>query len=173
MELWKPLFYHGEFFGDTYAVSSLGKIKNTSTGLVRKPTVAKNGYIHIVISRGRTRKILIKVHRAVAENFLPNPDDLPQVNHIDGRKQNNNVDNLEWCTAKDNSLHAVKTGLRTYNQGCNCSHSKLSIDAVRDIRHAYDNRQGAFPAAALAKKYGISRSQIFKAATRKTYREVA
>lgn len=53
----------------------------------------------------------VRVHRMVAECYLPNPDNLPCVNHKDGNKQNNHKDNLEWCTTKENSEHAVASGL--------------------------------------------------------------
>lgn len=65
-----------------------------------------NGYKHVKIGNK-----LIYVHRLVATAFIPNPDNKPQVNHKDGNKSNNNVNNLEWVTAKENSRHAVETGL--------------------------------------------------------------
>lgn len=54
------------------------------------------------------------VHRLVAEAFIPNPNNLPEVNHIDGNRQNNNVSNLEWVTSQGNKLHAIRTGLKVY-----------------------------------------------------------
>ena len=70
----------------------------------------KNGYMYVTLQKNKKRKT-IKVHRLVAENFLENPDNLPQINHIDGNKKNNNVNNLEFCTAKHNMQEAYRLGL--------------------------------------------------------------
>jgi len=70
----------------------------------------KDGYLRFTWNENgkKTRKV---VHRFVAQTYIPNPDNLPQVNHIDGDKTNNNVDNLEWCTQNHNMQHAIRTGL--------------------------------------------------------------
>ena len=69
-------------------------------GEALKCYIARNGYVKAKVS-----KVSRLVHRLVAETFIPNPDNLPQVNHIDGNKLNNNVSNLEWCSMKDNLQH--------------------------------------------------------------------
>lgn len=81
------------------------------------------GYLQIGLAKGgkRTTK---KVHRLVAEMFIPNPNNLPQVNHIDGNKKNNNVENLEWCTNKYNIEEAWKMGLAKGKRGEKHPHSK-------------------------------------------------
>lgn len=88
----------------------------------------RDGY-SIVQLHGNTRK----VHRLVALTFLPNPDSLPQVNHIDGNKQNNSVTNLEWCTAAENSQHAINTGLRTVLHGEEASQAKLTNEQTIEL----------------------------------------
>lgn len=94
-----------------YFVNENGQIKNLR-GRLLKPLKTYNGYLRVCIN-GKYKRI----HRLVAETFIPNPNNLPQVNHIDGNKENNNIDNLEWCTAKQNIQHAYKTKLRkiSYN----------------------------------------------------------
>ena len=97
------------FFVDL-AISSWGRVKSLKTGQLRKTPAGKRGYPVISYTRdGKTR--LLTVHRLVAQAFLPNPEELPQVNHIDGDKTNNHLSNLEWVSARDNMLHARRTGL--------------------------------------------------------------
>lgn len=107
VECWKPIPFLPDF-----EVSNLGGIRNTKTGNIRSTPTGKRGYS--IFSTKINGKIkLITVHRCVASAFLENPKLLPQVNHIGGNKTNNNVSNLEWVSAKDNSIHARKTGLHT------------------------------------------------------------
>ena len=77
---------------------------------------SNNGYLQVCLTKNG-KCCTRTVHRLVAKAFIPNPENKPQVNHIDGNKQNNNVKNLEWCTAKENTGHAIKTGLKkSYNK---------------------------------------------------------
>jgi hypothetical protein len=92
------------------------------------------------------------VHRLVAECFIPNPLNLPQVNHKDGNKKNNYVWNLEWCTSKENCNHAVKNGLRDNKGIKNISH-KLIDEQVREIRRKYVPRK--YTQQQLADEYNV------------------
>lgn len=93
MEIWKDIAgYEG------YQISNHGRIKSHfKTARILKPYLNTDGYLNIDI-----KKKQYKVHRLVAEAFIPNPENLPQVNHKDENKTNNNVTNLEWCTAEYN-----------------------------------------------------------------------
>lgn len=87
-----------------YKVSNLGRVYSCSRGTIKKPTVRKSGYVVLsLICRPRHMWKQYKLHRLVAENFIPNPCNLPDINHIDENKQNNAASNLEWCTKKYNS----------------------------------------------------------------------
>ncbi len=99
-----------------FSVSSDGEVYGTKTGKKIKTSIDYRGYKRLSVIVGSrtdgTRKHLnLKVHRMVAESFIHNPNDLPAVNHIDGNKLNNTVENLEWMSVRDNNAHARKIGL--------------------------------------------------------------
>lgn len=123
MEKWKDI----KKFRGLYQISNFGNIKSCKKTIsfkkqyttisyenkekILKPLKTPNGYYHICLySNGkRTRE---SIHRLVAETFIINEFNKPQVNHIDGNKRNNRLENLEWCTCKENTIHAFKNGLR-------------------------------------------------------------
>jgi hypothetical protein len=98
-------------------------------------------------------------HRIVAEAFLPNPDNLPEVNHEDGNKHNNNASNLEWCTRSENMKHAYQTGLKS-SAGAKNSRCKLSEENVAFIREHYIARDKEFGAKALGRLFGVAHQTI-------------
>lgn len=105
----------------------------------------------------------MKVHRIVAQAFIDNPKNKPQVNHIDGNKKNNNVENLEWCTGSENMQHACDNNLKRNNGEHNTQH-KLTYEDVCFIRLVYQQRHSEFGAVALAKRFGVNRKTIIRAA---------
>lgn len=115
-EIWKDI----KGFEDKYQVSNLGRIKSLKdkNGKYRekilKQCITQKGYLSIYLSL-ESKKYTYTIHRLVAQTFIPNTENKPQVNHIDGNKTNNRVDNLEWVTNQENSNHAWKYGLKV---GC-------------------------------------------------------
>lgn len=117
-----------------YAISLDGivfsKPRNHWKGGWIKPCVDKYGYQKIDLHKGINHIKRYFIHRLVAQTYIPNPENKPQVNHIDGDKQNNHVSNLEWCTASENQKHAVRTGLLIQRKGGNSPCAKKIINTT-------------------------------------------
>lgn len=101
-----------EIHGGKYLLSNKGEIRHRSKSKPLKHSLDTNGYVRVSLSNGRgVNPTIVRIHRELAENFIPNPDNKPNVNHKDGDKTNFQLDNLEWSTAKENTNHAIDTGL--------------------------------------------------------------
>ena len=108
-------------FDTKYAISNKGVLINVKNGKKLKTSINKNGYLEVQLSTNGMRKSY-RIHRLVALMFLNNEENKPYVNHKDGNKLNNSVDNLEWCTAKENDIHARNTGLKLQNKPIKAIH---------------------------------------------------
>ena len=147
--------------------------KNLTTGKVRKLKTGKcsNGYHHVILYKNNERKN-ISIHRLVASAFIPNPEKKSTVNHINGIKTDNRIENLEWATQLENIRHAIKTGLRN-TKGIKHRDAKLTPEIVREIRSIYAARTSRYwGARSLAKKYNVSHNVISDVALRQTWTHI-
>lgn len=118
---------------DNYFIYDNGDVLNTSTNKILQGSIGESGYKYYRLSKNNTKQMFY-AHRLVAQYFLDNPNNLPIVNHKDGNKLNNNVDNLEWVTEKENILHGIKTGLKIYKKGKqNAMYGKFGKNSNRAI----------------------------------------
>lgn len=111
MEIWTPL----AGYENLYYVSNLGNIQNKRTGKILKQYMSNSGYMKVCLFKDKKKKNHL-VHRLVLTTFVPNPRNLPQVNHKNGDKTNNLLSNLEWCSPSDNIKHAYKNGLYVWSE---------------------------------------------------------
>ena len=146
-EIWKEYDY-------MYEISNTGFVRNKQTGLILACPIDKHHGYRYFTCHGKIKK----VHRLVAELFIPNPNNLPQVNHKDGNKTNNNVDNLEWCTNQENQIHARDHGLTPTGQ--KCSFSKLTQDQVDFIKFNFAQENPQYNTVQLAVMFGVDRTTI-------------
>jgi hypothetical protein len=104
-EYWKPIYIKSSL--SRYSISSTGRVRNNDSGKLRKLNVNDRGYVHIVLIDNDGNKHDKRVHRLVAEEYIPvSGIDQDQVNHIDGDRGNNCVDNLDWVSSSENHIHS-------------------------------------------------------------------
>jgi len=169
-EIWKDVVGYEEYF----MVSSTGRVWSKRTEKLLAPTQLKSGYL-VINSKigGRNGKaVSLRIHRLVAEAFLSEPEkSISQacsetlygkvpVNHKDGDKKNNCVENLEWCTYSYNTRHAIQNGFLVHKKGFENSLSKLTEEQVLEIKSCYVANHKIFGTRALAKKYNVHHTTI-------------
>lgn len=173
MEIWKDI----KGYEGLYQVSNYGRVKSlphkiyTKDGKVRnwrggfKKNVFDGNYYGIILCINGI-KISRRIHRLVGETFIPNPNCLPDLNHIDCDKTNNHVDNLEWCTKKENIQHAIKNGLINQN-GVNSCRSIFNQKEINEIRKKYIPYK--YTTKKLAEEYGVCMQTIQRIINRERY----
>ena len=172
-EIWKDIpGYEG-----IYQASNLGRIKGLKREIINPLKgvseleervlaccIDKTGYPTYVLSINKKKKTF-KEHRLVALAFIPNIENKPCVNHINGIKTDNRVENLEWCTYKENTQHAFKTGLMKNKKGYESKCSILNKDQVSEIRRL----KGCITQTKIAEIFNVSGSTISDIVNNKRY----
>lgn len=110
--MWKKIILDNQI--TDYSVSTEGEVRKDSTNYILSQSVQEDYKFVSLFINGKQKRM--RVHRLVAMAFLENPENKPYVNHINGNRGDNNIENLEWVTPSENTIHAVKTGLMTGNK---------------------------------------------------------
>ena len=149
-------------YENTYQISDNGEVRNIKTKRILKKYLNKYGYYQVTLCKNNKAR-LFRVHRLVAMTFIPNKENKEQVNHIDGNKLNNKVDNLEWCSSSENIKHAFKNGLKYSLRGKNNILSKRTYqydkeynllkvwDSIADITRELNIKKQYISACCLGK----------------------
>ncbi len=174
-EIWKDVAdYEG-----LYQISNLGNVKScrreiyrplTGKCILKEKSLAKNlhkwYYMVTMCKLGVHDRRLI--HRMVAQHFVPNPFNKPQVNHIDHNPLNNRFDNLEWTTQAENIQHAIKNG-RTYRKGESSHYHKLTNEKILAIRELGKTKRGY---KKIADKFGLTKWYVCRIVNRKVWNHI-
>lgn len=173
-EIWKDI----EGFEGAYMASNFGNIKSVER--LKKDTVGRKrvfpekqitkivnvkGYYQVNLYKNKNHTKTVA--RIVAKLFVPNPHNKPQVNHIDGNKQNNHVSNLEWVTAMENITHSIETGLKRIARGEQRPlTTHLKEKDIHEIRLSKSMKKD------IAKQYNISIATVWNIRTHKTWKHI-
>lgn len=148
-EVWKDI----RGYEQVYQVSNLGRVKSlervvdfgrsyrTVHEMILKQYIQNNGYVWVGLHKNNTQKRML-VHRLVAMAFIPNPDNLPEVNHKDENPLNNTLSNLEWCTRKYNENYGTKKQRQTLKQSIPVAAYKDGVEIMRFASSMEAQRNG-------------------------------
>lgn len=152
-------------FEDYFQISNLGKIFSKRSNKILKLHTNKSGYVSLATKIGGRQGTshCFRVHRLVAEAFLPNPENKLEVNHKDGIKTNNKISNLEWVTSSENKIHSNISGLRRL--GINNPQAKLTLEQLKIIRESNKRH------TELAIEMNVSEATIRSARSGNTYKD--
>lgn len=141
--------------------------KRKLKGVLLKGGVSNSGYVKFTLTNSGKMKYY-SGHRLVALNFIPNPNNYEQVNHIDGDKLNNNVNNLEWCDSFYNMKHAEDLGL-VNNKGTNSPNNKYSEAQIIEVKKLL---QEGYSSVKIARMTGVNRTTVYRVRTKKQWKHL-
>jgi hypothetical protein len=147
-----------------YEINRFGVIRNTLTNREISVNVNDYGYIRASLYDDDGRRRTPTVHRLIGNAFIPNPNNLETINHKDGNKLNNSIDNLEWMSRSDNLIHAYRTGIKPHPT------RKLSVDQVHNVRQLWST--GKHSKKELSGKLNIGVTLIHQIIKRKIWKTI-
>jgi len=162
-ERWKPVKgYEGH-----YEISDHGRVKSLKRNIILKTRKNRDGYRIVNLSENGKQDTFL-VHRLMGISFIPNLNNLRCINHLDGIKENNVLDNIEWVTHSENLLHAYKIGLRLPTSGENNGMSTLTNKEVLEIR----DLKGKYNQTEIGDLYGISQPAVSGILSKNTWASI-
>lgn len=176
-EIWKDI----QNYEGLYQISNKGRIKRLSGKCLGKagtyrsvsesiltnfPNKSRYNYLYVNLNNNGIKQF--RVHRLVAIHFIDNPNNLEQVNHIDGNKSNNTVENLEWCTNQENMDHSKKNNLHKSRFRTNAPNVKLTEEQVKKIKNRLNNKEYG---RNIAKDFNISEGMVSLIKHNKNWKE--
>lgn len=152
--MWTYLKYQGKMY-DNFLINTNGQVKNLKTGNVYKITYNKKGYAIITLPMGKRGEVKsIRLHRAIAETFIPNPNNYNVVHHKDNNPSNFSLSNLKWVTDRQNVLFSLQERKKETPYFNNRKLTKKEVKEIKENRNKESYNQ-------LAKKYNVSRTTIY------------
>lgn len=169
-EEFRPVFIDGK--KTKYEIGNYGTVRNSKTLKKLNPAIDKKGYERVCLTLKHSKKYTAKVHRLVAEAFIPNPENKPTVNHKNGNKRKNYVTNLEWATHKEQVDHVIRTGLKPPGlKGIDNPTSIYTLEQIHMVCSMLE--QDKLSQADISRKTNVSRDMISRIRFGKAWTDVS